>query len=101
MTAVATVAKRGRAPHGRHVGRHLDGDASNNKIENLVWGTQAENARDALRHGTYRSGWSRTTKATVRAVGRMLAKDQAFDGDEPRAYVVLSDAAGIVERGEY
>ena len=63
---------RGRAPRGRPVGRHLDGDASNNKIENLVWGTQAENARDALRHGTYRSGWSRTTKATVRAVGRML-----------------------------
>lgn len=30
-----------------------------------------------------------------------LAKDHAFDGDASRAYVVLSNAAGIIERGEY
>ncbi len=32
--------------------RHLDGNPSNNHLENLAWGTHAENRRDQLRHGT-------------------------------------------------
>jgi len=31
--------------------RHLDGDPSNNRLENLRFGTHAENYADALRHG--------------------------------------------------
>lgn len=32
--------------------RHLDGDPSNNAIENLVWGTTKQNSEDRIRHGT-------------------------------------------------
>lgn len=32
--------------------RHLDGDMYNNSVENLAWGTTAQNREDALRHGT-------------------------------------------------
>jgi predicted regulator of amino acid metabolism with ACT domain len=32
--------------------RHLDGNALNNNIENLCYGTRAENVQDALKHGT-------------------------------------------------
>jgi hypothetical protein len=32
--------------------RHLDGDATNNYVGNLAYGTYSENTRDALRHGT-------------------------------------------------
>jgi HNH endonuclease len=32
--------------------RHLDGDPANNRLENLAWGTYAENEADKLRHGT-------------------------------------------------
>src|SRR5882757_7016724 len=32
--------------------RHLDGNPTNNLIDNLKYGTASENARDSLRHGT-------------------------------------------------
>ena len=36
--------------------RHLDGDPSNNKLDNLAWGTKAENQADKLKHGTILRG---------------------------------------------
>lgn len=36
-------------------GRHLNGDKTDNRRENLAWGTRAENVGDSLRHGTHRS----------------------------------------------
>ncbi len=32
--------------------RHLDGDPTNNKFENLKWGTSKENGEDMVKHGT-------------------------------------------------
>jgi len=32
--------------------RHLNGNPLDNRRENLCWGTQKENAQDAIRHGT-------------------------------------------------
>lgn len=34
--------------------RHLDGDKSNNRLDNLVYGTIHENAADRVRHNTLR-----------------------------------------------
>lgn len=36
--------------------RHLDGDPSNNRLDNLAWGTKAENEADKVRHGTILRG---------------------------------------------
>lgn len=33
--------------------RHLDGNAANNHISNLTWGTPSENNYDQVRHGTH------------------------------------------------
>jgi hypothetical protein len=37
-------------PNGA-ITRHLDGDASNNAISNLAWGTPRENYDDIIKHG--------------------------------------------------
>lgn len=44
----------GPCPDGMEC-RHLDGNPSNNKLDNLKWGTKSENAQDAIRHGTHSS----------------------------------------------
>ena len=44
----------GPAPEGTEV-RHLDGDATNDRADNLRWGTSAENNRDQVRHGTHKN----------------------------------------------
>jgi NUMOD4 motif/HNH endonuclease len=36
--------------------RHLDGNQSNNRLDNLLWGTAQENNADQLAHGTRRRG---------------------------------------------
>lgn len=42
----------GQRPSSVHVTRHLDGNASNNFIYNLAWGTVKQNTEDAFKHGT-------------------------------------------------
>lgn len=37
-----------RLPETGEVGRHLDDDQSNNRLENLAWGTLSDNARDRV-----------------------------------------------------
>lgn len=36
---------------GQDVVRHLNGDPGDNRIDNLAWGTQADNMADMVRHG--------------------------------------------------
>jgi hypothetical protein len=62
----------GPRPDGKPEVRHLDGDPSNNHAWNLAWGTRAENAQDAVRHGTTaagsRNGQAKLTEAQVREI---------------------------------
>jgi hypothetical protein len=36
--------------------RHLDGNPSNPRLDNLKWGTRAENVADTAKHGTRAAG---------------------------------------------
>lgn len=47
------VAFSGPRPDGM-IARHLNGNPSDNRVENLVWGTHSENAADTLAHGTHK-----------------------------------------------
>lgn len=58
----------GPCPEGMEC-RHLDGDPSNNVVDNLAWGTQLENAADRVRHGRAPRGeQSKTAKLTEKQV---------------------------------
>jgi hypothetical protein len=48
-------AFRGPCPEG-HESRHLDGNAGNNRLGNLVWGTPTDNQNDRATHGTSNRG---------------------------------------------
>lgn len=58
LTVHRTVALAflGNPGAGRWEVRHLDNDKLNNTVENLVWGTPAENAADRVSAGTTNSG---------------------------------------------
>lgn len=51
-------AFQGPRPEGYEC-RHLNGDKADNRLENLQWGTQSENALDRVRHGTHQ--WAKQT----------------------------------------
>jgi len=64
----------GEPPSPKLVAAHLDGDVANNRANNIVWITQAENISHKEKHGTMargeRVGTSKLTEEDVRAIRR-------------------------------
>lgn len=75
---VVWTAYNGEIPPGLQV-RHLDGDKSNNSVENLAVGTQIDNENDKRRHGTLVYGEARPesilTVALVREARRLRSEE--------------------------
>lgn len=64
----------GPRPSPSHVACHNDGDANNNKINNLCWDTAKANSADQLQHGTRRlGGKSHLAKLTDAQVTKIKA----------------------------
>lgn len=57
--------------------RHLNGKRDDNRLENLAWGTMAENVNDKREHGTIasgeRCGSARLSRDDVREIRRLKA----------------------------
>ena len=70
-TAVA-LAFHGPRPRHAEV-RHLDGDETNNRSTNLVWGTHSQNGRDIVHHGG-----RKLSVEQVHAIREMLRKGESL-----------------------
>lgn len=64
MVAAAFI---GPCQDGQEV-RHKNGDRSNPALDNLEYGTRADNIADCKRHGTFRNGASHLTEELVRQI---------------------------------
>jgi hypothetical protein len=71
------ITYHGSPPSSRHVARHLNGVATDNRPCNIAWGTQSENKADEVFHGTKLQGerapWSRMTDAKAAEIKRLIA----------------------------
>ncbi len=72
-------AFKGR-PHGKVECRHLDGNKTNNRLENLCWGTRSENITDRIGHGSSnrgsRHGLSKLNEKQVLEIKRLIASGE-------------------------
>lgn len=68
----------GPCPKGQNT-RHLDGSRSNNKLDNLKWGTPKEQAEDRNRHGTSALGTTRIDIQGQRHHQAKLTDTQAIE----------------------
>ena len=59
--------------------RHLDGDGANNRVENLRWGSVAENQADTIRHGRTTRG-EKNTQAKLSKDDVLAIRDARSSG---------------------
>lgn len=68
------MAHVGPPPEGQTFARHLNDTPNDNRVENLAWGSAAENAADAARNGRIargeRTGTAKLSEADVIAIRR-------------------------------
>ncbi len=71
----------GPCPEGMQ-SRHLDGDPANNRLDNLAWGTKAENESDRKKHCTVPRGQdnpaAKLTEEKVKEIRRLLSLNQSM-----------------------
>lgn len=63
----------GPCPYGLEC-RHLDGNPSNNRVENLMWSTRIANQRDRDKHGTSNLGRKHPPRSVESRLKYSLAK---------------------------
>jgi len=92
----------GPRPHKMET-RHLDGDKTNNRLENLKWGTIEENWEDKRRHGTApvgeRNGQAVLTEDAVRKM-RIMHKQGHSRSHIARIFKVGGNTAARALSGE-
>lgn len=90
-------------PAGCTLIRHLDGNNSNNHVENIAWGTHAENMEDMVRHGRSNRGRrnpnAKLNERTVRAV-RILADEGVSVPGMAKLLGVTDDTVRRAVKGE-
>lgn len=87
-------------PPERHEVRHLDGDSLNNRLDNLTYGTRAQNIADAKRHGTFPMGADRPGAKLTPQKAIEIAKSTEPSGVIAERYGVGTGAVQDIRSGK-
>ena len=68
--------------------RHLDDNPSNNRVENVAWGTQVDNMRDCVQHGRLVGD----TRAAIESQ-KIAVVAISMDGSVEKTFQSMNDAA--------
>lgn len=75
---VVLITFKGPPPPDRKLGAHGDGNRTNNRLDNLRWASNKENAADRVRHGNQNCGFSPSrsnlSQEQVDAIERLIAR---------------------------
>lgn len=89
----------GDCPPGKQV-CHTDGDAANNRLSNLRYGTPKENCHDRVGHGTMICGeqhyCARLLPEQVHAIRRLVKQGRSFASIAKDFSVATSTVGGII-----
>lgn len=92
----------GPTPPG-HGALHFDGDKTNNRLANLRYGTQGENAADAARHGHVSRGethpGAKLTEVEV-VEAKRLARRGCYHREIAERFGVARETIGNIVRGQ-
>lgn len=94
------AAFHGPAPADKPLVRHLDGNPSNNRSDNLAWGDYRENQLDAIRHGMGGGERNARAKLTDAQAAELRAAYEALKTPDDRlpngARAVLMQRFGLL-----
>lgn len=93
----------GECPAGE-VCLHRDRDTSNNRLGNIHWGTQIENAADRSRHGTQRRGemcsYAKLKESQVREIKALWLARECTQQEIADRYGVSRSTVGDIVNGK-
>lgn len=94
---LVALAFLGPRPSSMQV-RHKDGNPTNNRLDNLCYGTQSENAKDSVEHGTHNNARKiRCRRGHMLKAPNLLPSPWRNHG--LRACLACSQALGLQRRG--
>lgn len=93
---IVLTAFVGPRPIGMKALHHPCPDKTNNRLDNLRWGTDQENSQDAIKSGTISRGEShgnaKLTEADVKEIRRLYAEGQMSYRDIAKLFCVQNSA---------